>query len=541
MPFKVSFISTGSALAFDHSIVWMLISHGMGNLRLASYVAHLARAASGETITDTCPNLNMGSTALSNSIPISSTHTMSNSEPESGLQTDATWKSNLDPTFAVLGTNSTPTPITTSNSVSTATPTLIHNPRSGPGLKPGLASRPAHQAPIVSLPGTSAFVSSSTGAKSSFDPPASRLLVRSDVAAEIGDTGMGMDAEMDGQREVDQGQGRDPEEVRRQRQDELRLQEEDQVQRQDGRQREDEVEHQREDRIQSEVTSTRTSGKVAGRGAEQKERELRSQPQSQKECEQIRVDGIQGREGEMVAEQHRLAPSPSAITIAGTPLDSGPTSTVTVIERTQTQMGMNSSGTGQEVPGTTRLDPMHREATQLDPASVSPRRLLLSNQRLPARLSPTYLDPLPNRSPIFATAGTVSASAPAAQIAVERNEPVVVRSCVREAKLKEQYKAVGPLDLEMATSPPGIALATVSSNAETSVEAVSPRPEHNETSTARDSSLHPSTPNHYEPQNSRGGGKDNVEKHQKVTRTTLYLDEGESLIYRVGQRGISNE
>jgi hypothetical protein len=100
------------------------------------------------------------------------------------------------------------------------------------------------------------------------------------------------------------------------------------------------------------VTNTRTSGKVAEREVEQEERDLRSQPQSQKDCEHIRVDGIQGREGEMVAEQHRRDPSPSAITIDSTPLDSSSTSTV--IGRTQTQMGMNSSGTGQEVPGTTR-------------------------------------------------------------------------------------------------------------------------------------------------------------------------------------------
>jgi hypothetical protein len=93
----------------------------------------------------------------------------------------------------------------------------------------------------------------------------------------------------------------------------------------------------------------------------------------------------------------------------------------------------------------------------------------------------------------------------------------------------------------MATSPPGNALATVSSNAETSVEAVSSHTKRKRTSPARGSSLHSSTPNHHEPQNSRGGGKDNVEKPEKVTRTTLFLDEGESLIYRVGQRGISNE
>lgn len=247
----------------------------------------------------------------------------------------------------------------------------------------------------------------------------------------------------------------------------------------------------------------------------------------------------------MEAEQHRLASSPSAIAIAGTPLDSS--STVTVIGRTRTQMGMSGSGTGQEVPGTTRLDPMHREATQLDLASVSPRRLLLSNQRLPTRLSPTYLDPLPYRSPILATAGTMSAPAPVSapvQVAAEADGPVVVRSHAREAKLTDHDLAVQasrPLDSGTGVSPPGIAPATVSSNAETSVEAVSCHTKRKRTSAARGSSLHSSTPNHYEPQNSRGGGKDNVEKPEKVTRTTLFLDEGESLIYRVGQRGISNE
>lgn len=485
---------------------------------------------------------------------------MSNSEPESGLQPDPTWKSNLDSTYTVLGRNSTSTsiPITTSNnSTSTATPTLTHDPRSGPGLQPGLqpgpkpglglASRPAHQAPLVSLPKPAGAVASSSGAQWSFRPPASRSAVRPDVVAEVSDTGMGMDVEMD-QREVDQGQGqeRDHKEVQRQRQQEL-PQGEDQDQRQDERQREDGLECQRADRIHSEVTSTRTSGEVAKRGVQQNERELRSQPETQNDCGQVRVDGIQGREGEMEAEQHRLASSPSVIAIAGTPLGSGPTSTVTAIGRMQTQMGTSGSGTGQEVPGTARLEPMHLEATQLDLASVSPRRLLLSAKRLPARLSPTYLDPLPNRSPTSAPAVMMSASASVSapvQVAAEADGPVVVRSHAREAKLKDHDLAVQasrPLGSGTAVSPPGIAPATVSSNADTSVNVVSPRPEHKETSPARGSSLHPSTPNHREPQNNRRGGKDNVEKPEKVTRTTLYLDEGESLIYRVGQRGISNE
>ena len=499
----------------------MLISH-VKLLRLASCVDHLARAAIGETTTDTCPKLNMGSTATSNSIPMSSSDP--NSNPNSGLQPDPTSKSNLDSTFAVLGTNSTSTPITTSNnSISTATPTLTHNPRSGPGPgpQPGLASRPAHQAPIVSLPKPSGFVSSSSGAKSSFRPPAGRLLVRPDV---VGDTGMGMDVEMD-RREVDQGQGqeRDHKEIQRQRQQELRLQEKDQDQRQDERQREDGLECQRADRIHSEVTSTRTSGEVAKRGVQQNERELRSQPETQNDCGQVRVDGIQGREREMETEQHRLALSPSATTIAGTPLDSSSTSTV--IGRTRTQMGTSGSGTGQEVPGTTRLDPMYREATQLDLASVSPRRLLLSNQRLPTRLSPTYLDPLPNRSPIFEPAVMMSASASVSapvQVAAEADGPVVVRSHAREAKLKSHDLAVQssrPLDLGTAVDPPGNAAATVGSNAETSVEAVSSRMKRKRTSPARGSSLHSSTSNHHEPQNSRGGGKDIVEKPAKVTRT----------------------
>jgi hypothetical protein len=166
---------------------------------------------------------------------------------------------------------------------------------------------------------------------------------------------------------------------------------------------------------------------------------------------------------------------------------------------------------------------------------------------LPARLSPTYLDPLPNRSPILATAVTMSVPAPVSapvQVAAEADGPVVVRCHAREAKLKEQDKAVQtsrPLDSGTAVSPPGIAPATVSSNAETSVEAVSSRMKRKRTSPAHGSSLHSSILISHEPHKSRGGGKDIVEKPEKVTRTTLYLDEGESLIYRVGQRGISNE
>lgn len=236
---------------------------------------------------------------------MSSIHPMSNSEPESGLQPDPTWKSNPGSTSVVLGTNSTSTPssITTSTSnnsiltsIATATPTLTHDPRSGPGPGPrpglGSASRPAHQAPVVSLPvGTTAFASSSSGAQWSFDPPANRSAVRPHVVGEVSDTGIGMDMDVqfDGQREVDQGQGKrqDRRQVQRQRQDEL-LQEEDQVQRGQP-QREDELERQ------SDVSNLNSRREVAEREVEEKKRDLRSQTQSQKDCEHIRVNGIQGR------------------------------------------------------------------------------------------------------------------------------------------------------------------------------------------------------------------------------------------------------
>jgi hypothetical protein len=106
-------------------------------------------------------------------------------------------------------------------------------------------------------------------------------------------------------------------------------------------------------------------------------------------------------------------------------------------------------------------------------------------------------------------------------------------------RLESTYLASTSLD--PPASPRGTTTATTTTTAtmEMDTSVSTPRPKPKKLLAAGGVSPPTSCPPVHELENSNAIGKGNSKK--SGTRTTLYLDEGESLVYRVGQRGISNE